>query len=313
MRIVMFGAGGVGAYFGGRLAHAGEDVTFIARGTHLEALRRSGLRVDSMLGDFVVHSVRATDDPRHIGAVDFVVVAVKGWQVSAAAEVMRPLVGRSTCVVPLQNGVEAPGQLTSVLGPQAVVGGLCWVVSLLAGPGHVRHVARVPTVTFGELAHGPSPRLERLQDAFARAGVAANIVPDITGKLWAKLLFIGPCSGMGALTRAPIGEWRIQPDTRRVAEQLMREVVAVASGRGITLPNGAFEEALALIDSMPAETTVSMQRDMLEGRPSELDAQVAAVIRFGREAGVSTPVHEIVYARLSPLEAQARSRAGLTA
>jgi len=308
MRIAVFGVGGVGGYFGGRLAQAGEDVVFIARGAHLQALQTRGLRVESVLGDFVVQPVQATDDPTHVGVVDAVLVGVKAWQVSEVAEAMRPLVGPMTCVVPLQNGVEAPGQLAAVLGASHVVGGLCGLASFVVAPGHIRHAAAAPFVKFGELDNRPSARLDHLRHAFVRAGVTIEIPSDIQRELWMKFLFITPCSGLGALTRSPIGIWRSVPETRQMSEQAMHEVLAVAQARGIALPADALKTILAQVDSVSPEVTVSMQRDMMAGRPSELDAQIGAVVRLGQEVRMTTPLHAFIYGSLLPLELRARGQ-----
>jgi 2-dehydropantoate 2-reductase len=308
MRIAVFGVGGVGGYFGGRLAQAGEDVVFIARGAHLQALQAQGLRVESVLGDFVVQPVQATDDPTQVGVVDAVLVGVKAWQVSEVAEAMRPLVGPVTCVVPLQNGVEAPEQLAAVLGASHVVGGLCGLGSFIVAPGHIRHAVGEPFVQFGELDNRPSVRLDALRQAFVRAGVTVEIPADILCALWMKFLFITPCSGIGALTRAPVGVWRSVPETRQMSAQALQEVVAVAQARGIALPAEALRTTIALFDGLPPEATVSMQRDIMAGRPSELDAQIGAVVRLGQVAGVATPLHAFIYGSLLPLESRARGQ-----
>jgi 2-dehydropantoate 2-reductase len=308
MRIAVFGVGGVGGYFGGRLAQTGEDVVFIARGAHLQALQTHGLRVESVLGDFVVQPVQATDDPTHVGVVDAVLVGVKAWQVSEVAEAMRPLVGPTTCVVPLQNGVEAPGQLAAVLGASQVVGGLCGLASFVVAPGHIRHAAAEPFVKFGELDNRPSARLDHLRHTFVRAGVTTEIPSDIQRELWMKFLFITPCSGLGALTRSPIGIWRSVPEARQMSEQAMHEVLAVGHARGIALPADALRTILAQVDSVSPEVTVSMQRDVMAGRPSELDAQIGAVVRLGQEVRVATPLHAFIYGSLLPLELRARGQ-----
>jgi len=308
MRIAVFGVGGVGGYFGGRLAQAGEDVVFIARGAHLQALQTHGLRVESVLGDFVVQPVQATDDPTHVGVVDVVLVGVKAWQVSEVAEAMRPLVGPTTCVVPLQNGVEAPGQLAAVLGASHVVGGLCGLFSFVVAPGHIRHAAAEPFVEFGELDNRPSARLDHLRHAFVRAGVTAEIPSDIQCELWMKFLFITPFSGLGTLTRVPVGIWRSVPETRRMSEQAMDEVLAVAHAREIALPADALSTVMAQLDSAPPEAMPSMQRDVMAGRPSELDTQIGAVVRLGQEVRVATPLHAFIYGSLLPLELRARGQ-----
>ena len=308
MRIAVFGVGGVGGYFGGRLAQAGEEVVFIARGAHLQALRTQGLRVESVLGDFVVQSVQATDDPRHVGVVDAVLVAVKAWQVPEVAEAIRPLVGPATCAVPLQNGIEAPEQLVAVLGPTHVVGGVCGLVSFIVAPGHIRHAAAEPFVQLGELDNRPSARLDHLRQAFERAGVRIELVADIQCALWMKFLFITPWSGLGALTRAPIGVWRSLPETRRLSEQAVCEALAVAHARGVAVPPDALQKIMALLDSVPPEATASMQRDVMTGHPSELEAQIGAVVRLGEVVGVATPLHAFIYASLLPLERRARGQ-----
>ncbi len=309
MRIAVFGAGGAGGYFGGRLAQAGEDVVFIARGEHLRAMRDHGLRVDSIKGDFVIRPVQATDDPSQVGPVDAVLVCVKAWDVPAAAQAMRPLVGPETFVVPLENGVEAPDQLAAVLGAEHVLGGLARIISFIVEPGHIRHTGAEPYVAFGELDRQPSQRAERLRQAFARAGVAAEIPPDIQAAMWEKFLFIAAISGVGAVTRAPAGIMRSLPETRQMLEQAMREVFAVAQARSIALPDEIVAKTMAYMDSLPPDGTASMQRDIIAGRPSELEYQNGTIVRLGRESGVPTPTHAFIYASLLPQELRARGRA----
>ncbi len=308
MRIAVFGVGGVGGYFGGRLAQAGEDVVFIARGAHLQALRTRGLRVESVLGDFVVHPVQATDDPRSVGIVDAVLVTVKTWQVPEVAEAIRSLIGPDTCAISLQNGVEAPEQLAAVLGRTHVVGGVCGLVSFIVAPGHIRHAAAEPFVQLGELDNRPSARLDQLRQAFERAGVRIDLTADIQCALWMKFLFITAFSALGALTRAPIGIWRSLPETRRLSEQVVGEVLAVARARGVAVPPDALQKTMALLDSVPPESTDSLQRDVISGHPSELDAQIGAVVRMAEAVGVATPLHAFIYASLLPLERRARGQ-----
>ncbi|CAB1056878.1 2-dehydropantoate 2-reductase (EC [Olavius sp. associated proteobacterium Delta 1] len=306
MRIAVFGAGSVGGYFGGRLAQAGEDVVFIARGEHLNALLKSGLRVDSINGNVVVPSVQATDDPSTIGTVDMVLVGVKAWQVSEAAEAIRPMIGPETAVLPLQNGLEAPARLSEVFGDQHVLGGLCGLFCYVAGPGHIVHAGSDPFVKFGELDNHRSHRVERLLDTFTRAGVNAEIPPDILVAMWMKFIAITVWSGLGAVTRAPAGIWRSLPETRRMAEQSLGEIIAVAAAHGVALPENALETTMAIYDGLVPQSTASLQRDMMQGRPSELEAQIGAVVRFGQEAGVATPWHTFIYNSLLPMELRAR-------
>jgi 2-dehydropantoate 2-reductase len=311
VRIGVFGSGGVGGYFGGRLAEAGQHVRFVARGAHLTAMRKRGLRVSSPEGDFVVRPVHASDDPADLGEVDVVLLAVKAWQVAEAAEALRPMLGPATFVVPLENGIEAPATLAAALGRDRVLGGLCRIIAFIEEPGHIRHAGVPPSVTFGELDAPASPRAERLREAFARArGVQAEIAPDVRAAMWEKFLFIAAASGVGALIRAPVGIIRSQPETRALLTQALAEIHAVALAHGIALPADGVERTLAFVDSLPADGTMSMQRDVIEGRPSELDAQIGAVVRLGEASGVPVPLHRTIYAALLPLERRARGVIG---
>lgn len=307
MRIAIFGSGAVGGYFGARLAQAGQDVVFLARGAHLEALRTGGLKVESPLGDVLLHPVQATDDPAEVGLVDVVLLGVKAWQVSQAAREMRPLVGPGTIVVPLQNGVDAAAELAAELGPEPVLGGLCRISSSLIKPGHIRHMAIDPCVAFGEVAGGPSPRAQPLYRALQKAGVSVEILTDVRTALWDKLVFIASLGGVGAVTRAPAGVVRTLPETRRMLESAIGEIMAVAAAHKAALPQDTLPRMLDFIDGLPPETTTSMQRDIVEGRPSELHYQNGAVARLGAALGVPAPTHKFIYASLLPQENLARS------
>jgi 2-dehydropantoate 2-reductase len=314
MRIAIFGSGAVGGYFGGRLAQAasagvtGLQVIFIARGEQLDALRLSGLRVDSILGDFTLHPVQATDQPAWVGPVDAVLVCVKAWQVPEAAAALQPLVGSETAVVYLGNGVDAPAQLAAVLGYEHVLGGLCRISARLVAPGHVRHFGIQPFLALGEMTTGqPSQRVHALGEKFEAAGVKTALPTDIQAALWEKSVFICATSSLGAVTRAPFGVLRSLPECRLMLEQALREVTAVGLARRINLPDDLVPRILTLIDSLPPETMASMQRDILEGRPSELGAQTGAVVRMGLESGTPTPLHTFMYDSLLPQELAARS------
>jgi 2-dehydropantoate 2-reductase len=309
MRIAVVGTGGVGAYFGGRLAQAGESVAFLARGAHLEAMRRDGLRVDSIAGNFVVRPVEASADPAEIGPVDVVLVCVKAWQVSETARTLGPLLGPRTFVVPLENGVEAASELAEVVGADRVLGGLCKIVSAIVGPGHVRHSGVAPRVEFGERDGRPSERVDALQGAFARAQGLSVVVPeDVEAATWEKFLFIAPFSGVGAVTRQPAGVVRSIAETRDLIERAMYEVAALARAKGVNLPDEAVARNMRYVDSLPADSTASMQRDIMDGRPSELEQQTGAIVRLGREAGVPVPVNAFLHAALLPSERRARGQ-----
>jgi 2-dehydropantoate 2-reductase len=307
VRIAVVGAGAVGGYFGGRLAEAGEDVTFIARGAHLEAIRERGLEVRSTEGDFTILPVFATDDPGEVGSVDAALVAVKAWQLPEAAGRMRPMVEDRTAVVPLLNGIEAPGVLREALGPGPVLGGLCRILAHRSAPGRIEHTGFPPTIEFGELDGSRSDRGVALAEAFGRArGVQATLSDDIQRAMWIKLVFIAAMGAVGAATRAPIGLTRALPETRELLVRAFEEVRSVAAGRGVDLPEDLVARLLDVVDALPEGEVTSMQRDILAGRPSELEAQVGAVVRLGREAGVATPVHETLYWALLPQERRAR-------
>lgn len=308
MRIAVFGAGSIGGYFGGRLSQVGEDVVFIARGEHLNAMLEHGLQVDSINGDFAVHPVQATDDPSKIGEVDMVLVGVKAWQVPEAAEAMRPMIGPETFVLPLQNGLETPAQLSEALGEKHVLGGLCGLFCYVAGPGHIVHAGIDPFVKFGELNNQRSQRVELLLDAFKRAGVNAEIPPDIQVAMWMKFLFITVWSGIGAVTRSPVGIWRSLPETRRIVELSLQEIMAVAAAYDISLPEEAVQTIMTMYDGLVPESTASLQRDVMAGRPSELEAQIGTVVRFGQKADVATPQHTFIYGSLLPMELRARGK-----
>jgi len=308
MRIAIFGAGGVGSYFGGRLVQAGEEVIFIARGDHLRAMQAQGLRVDSIKGDFLIQPVQATDDPRRVGEVDMVLLCVKAWQVPEAAEALAPMLGGETGVIFLGNGVDAPYQLAPVLGAEHVLGGLCRISVAIAAPGHIRHVGIEPYVAFGEMDGRTSQRAENLRQAFERAGVNVSVPADILAAMWEKFIFIAAISGVGAVTRVPAGVLRSVPETRGMLQEAIEENVRLAHARKITLAEDIGARTLAFIDGMAPGVTASMQRDIMEGRPSELGAQNGAVVRMGLESGVPTPTHAFIYNSLLPQELRARGQ-----
>ncbi len=307
MRIVVFGTGGVGGFFGGRLAHAGDDVTFIARGEHLRAIKASGLKVDSTLGDFVVVPAKATDDVSEVGEVDLVIVGVKAWQVSEAARAMKPLVGPGTTVLPLQNGVDAVAQLVTELGADRIIGGLCRIVSLVVGPGHIKHAGFTPSIVIGEIDDRRTDRITRIEQLFKRAGLEITVAPDIQAALWTKFLFIASFSGVGAMANAPAGVLRSDPKWRAQILHAMEEIYALAQARKIKLSPNSIDNAIASVNALPEDATSSMQRDIAAGRPSELESQNGAVVRLARESGVQVPTHALIYETLKPLDQKARA------
>ena len=299
-RIAMMGSGAVGGYFGGRMAAAGCDVTFIARGRHLAAIRERGLRVESpVLGDDRVFPARATDDPDEIGVVDYVIIGVKLWDTEAAASAVLPMLGPSTAVLTLQNGVES-AEIGKIVGPERLLGAVAFIGSAISEPGVIRHVGSMQRVVVGEPEGGTSARAERLRGELERGGIAADVSDDIQRTIWEKFVFLVGLSAATTMLRAPLGTVRENQDSRELFLGAMRETAAVARARGIALPAGFASGRLEFADGLPAEMTSSMHTDLARGNRLELDWLSGAVVRFGRASGVPTPVNRTVYETLRP-------------
>jgi len=302
MKIAVVGAGGVGGYFGGLLARGGQEVHFLARGEHLQAIRARGLRVVSTThGEFVISPARAESDPERIGPVDYVLVAVKTFQLAAAAPNLSPLVGKGTTVIPLLNGVEAHDVLRRHLPAEAIVGGLCAVFSQVESPGVIRMEGRTRRVVVGELDGPPSERLDRIVAVWTGQGADAVQSDDIRAALWTKFLFIASMGGITSLARATTGEVRSAGETRSLLAEAFREVEAVAGAQGIHLAADVVEKTLTMVDGLEPQVTTSMQRDVVADRPFELEAFSGTVVRLGRALNAPTPVHEAIYALLLPM------------
>jgi 2-dehydropantoate 2-reductase len=300
MKIAILGAGGVGGYYGGLLAHSGQQVTFIARGAHLAAMRRDGLRVQSVHGDFVVRPAQATDDATEVGPVELVLVTVKSYDLKAAAEAARPLVGPGTAVLPLLNGLDAAERLAAVLGDGPVLAGLTHISSSVVAPGVIRQISPVRRITFGERDGEISLRVERVRDALAASGAEVVLTPVVDVALWEKFIFIASISGVCCLARQPIGPVLDTAETRQLYVDALREVEAVGRARGIALAPDIVERTLRLTAGFAPETKPSLLVDLEAGRRLELEAMSGTVVRYGRDAGVGTPVHGVVYAALKP-------------
>lgn len=309
MRIAVLGTGGVGGYFGGRLAASGADVSFIARGPHLAAIRANGLKIKSPLGDAHVANARATDQPAEIGPVDVVLFAPKLYDCESAAEAARLLVGPGTAVVSLLNGVDATDRMIPILGREHVCGGVAYISAAIAEPGVIAHYGRNAQIAFGELDGGKSERLERLLAVCQQAGVAANHREDIRWWIWAKFAMLAPMAAATAMMRLPIGPIRSDPDTRRLLTDAIVEVVAVAKAKGVDLGADAVERTLKTIDAMPADMKASMLFDLERGNRLEVEWLSGAVWRLGQAAGIETPVHRVAYAALKPFAGGAPKRA----
>ncbi|MEJ8651674.1 2-dehydropantoate 2-reductase [Streptomyces sp. MS1.AVA.3] len=303
--IAVVGAGGVGGYFGGLLAAAGHDVRFLARGENLAALRRKGLRVSNGSRDWSVPEVRASDDPQDIGEVDFVLLCVKTPQLPAALDALGPLAGEDTAVVTVQNGVEAPEQVAARMGRRRVLPGNVRVVASMAGPGETRHVGPPGALGFAEWDSTVSDRVVRLREALRDASVTVPEPSDIWADLWAKFLLVAPIGSLGAATGgATIGELRSRAGTRNILTAGMREIYETGIELGIKLPGDAVDTATGLMDRQSPDVTSSLQRDILAGRPSELEAWTGAVVRLAGRAGRTAPVHEMLYELLAMRESR---------
>ncbi len=299
MRIAIFGTGGVGGYFGARLAAAGEDVTFIARGAHLDAMRAGGLHVRSPKGDLHLPTVKATDDPATIGPVDVVLFTVKLYDVADSAALLAPLIGPDTVVITLQNGVEAVDMVALHVGAEHVAGGAAYVVAVIDGPGRIHHTT-ADRLVFGETDGRTSPRLQAFQAAGRRAGFVADLSGDVRIDLWVKFVRLGTWSGMTTVTRSPMGVIRQFPELVAMMETALDEAMAVGRARGITFPAGLVEGTQEMVRSFPASSKSSMLEDLERGRRLELDWLSGAIVRMGKESGVPTPTHAFIANVLAP-------------
>lgn len=306
MKIVVFGAGGVGGYFGGKLTQAGFDVTFIARGNHMKAIRSKGLQVKSILGDFLVHP-KVTKDVHDIDEADLIIIAVKSWQLLEVAQQLRPIVKAHTVILPLLNGANIADSLRSIFDPINVLAGLCKIVSKIEAPGIIDHFAYDPEIVFGEYDNEHTKRLNKIKAIFDKSEIKCNIPEDIHLDIWKKFLFITTVSGIASLTRSVFGEMRTDEGIRQIMYQTANEIVAIGNAKGIGLTNNDIELVFMVIDNLNHNTTASMQRDIMEGRPSELENFNGYIVQQGKLLHVSTPANNFTYHCLMPQERKARS------
>jgi len=300
MRIAVIGTGGIGGPYGASLAKAGADVTFVARGAHLAALRENGLRVEGDRGETHIRPAQATDDIAGIGTVDFVLSCVKLWDVEQAAEQIRPIVGPHTAVIPLQNGIDAAERMIRILGDEPVMGGMAFVTGTIVAPGVVRQTGTYQQMTFGELDGRVSERGQRLRDLCEAAGFEGVLSSDIMVPVWQKFLLLVPLSGLNALTRLPLGKWREDADLVDLYEAALHETIAVGRAEGVGLPADSVDKTLAMMRSMPSHHTTSMGNDLLRGNRLELPWFAGKVAELGRRHGIPTPVNGFIYAALKP-------------
>jgi 2-dehydropantoate 2-reductase len=299
MKIAIVGSGGVGGYFGGRLAAAGADVTFLARGAHLEALRTRGLRIDSPKGNIHLPRVNAVGDPAAIGPADIVFFAVKLYDTAGALAMLPPLIGPDTIVIPFQNGVESVETLTTAVGRAHTGGGVSYVSAVISEPGVIRHTA-MDHLIFGEIDGRRSPRLERLLEACKPAGFQSTLSDNITVEIWTKFVRLSVFSGMTAVTRSPIGVIVNDAELLEMLKTAARETMAVAHAKGVAVAGSIDEDVATAYKALPPQAKASMLEDLERGRCIELPWLSGAVVRIGREIGVPTPTHAFINAVLKP-------------
>ncbi len=300
MRIAILGSGGVGGYYGALLARSGQDVTFIARGEHLVAMQKHGLRIESVHGDFEIRPVQAIDDATQVGPTDLVLVTVKSYDLEAAAEAARHLLGPETVVLPLLNGLDAAERLAAVLGSEPVLPGLTHISSSIVAPGLIQQVSTVRRITLGERDGSLTPRAERIRALLAASGAEAVLTTAVEVALWEKFVFIASISGVCCLARQPTGSILNTPESRQLYLDALREVAALGRARGIALPADIVERTLRLTESFAPQTKPSLLVDLEAGRRLELEAMSGTVVRYGQQSTVPTPVHSLIYAALKP-------------
>jgi len=299
MKIVMMGSGGVGGFFGGRLAHAGFDVTFIARGAHLAALRKDGLRIESVHGDLHLPKVNATDNPAEVGPVDIVLFAVKLWDTEKAAKATKPLLGPKTRVITLQNGVDSYERIAPIVGKERAVAGATYVVTVIERPGVIKQTSPAQSIVFGPADGKPDAMLQAFAEAARATGASITLTDNIERERWQKFILLTGTSGATALTRFSMGPILADSDTRALFRNIMLEVAAVARAKGVAIDQGYVDERVAFADShFPPTMKASMANDLDRGNRLELDWLAGQVSRLGKELKVPTPVNDTVYAAL---------------
>ncbi|MFQ5595595.1 MAG: ketopantoate reductase family protein [Anaerolineae bacterium] len=322
MRIAVMGTGGVGGYFGAMLARAGHDVTFIARGSHLAAIRDHGLHLRTVHGDFTVGpggpfvvgpglptaAPLATDDPAEVGPVDLVLFCVKTYHTEEAGHAIAPMIGDDTLILSLQNGVDNEEKLAAIHGRQHILGGVCYIASNITAPGVITQVSGPRRIVFGELDGSITARAQRVHQALVEAGIDTTLSDNIQAALWTKFLFICALSGVAAVARAPLGELVTIPKTRELLRDTMAEAEAVARARGVDLQVGIVDQMMRTAEGFDPQSKPSMLVDVEKGNRVEIDALNGTVARLGAELGVPTPANRFIYAALKPADERAKRR-----
>lgn len=294
------GTGGIGGYFGGLLAKNGQDVTFIARGPHLQAIREKGLLVKSVFGDFDVSPAQATDKPSEVGIADLIIVATKTYHTDDAAQAIKPMIGPDTVIMSLQNGVDSAIRIGPVVGMDHMIGGATWLSAAIEAPGVIGQYSQFRRIAFGEFNGQKTTRVEKIYDALNKTGATIDLVDDINKILWTKYVFIASAAAIGCLTRATFGEYRQIPKTRAVLTEAINEVKSVAQANGILLDADITDKTLAFIDGSAPGIKTSMHRDIEAGKVSELESMIGFIVQLGKKLNVQTPVMSFAYAMLKP-------------
>lgn len=305
MKIAIIGAGGVGGYFGAKLAQAGFDVTFLARGEHLKTMLKHGLIVKSILCDIKIDNINATDKITEIEKPDLIIIAVKAWQIKEIRNDLKKIIHNESVIIPLQNGVLATEELNKVIDKKNILGGLCRIISKIESPGIINHFGVNPEIVIGELDKSKTTRIKEIQNIFEKAGINSKISKDIESDVWKK--FIAICvSGLLAVTKTTYGELRENRQSRQTMIDLITEIYLISQKIGIKIEDGFVEKTVSFIDTFPYSSTSSLTRDVWEGRPSEIDYQNGTVINLGEKLGISTPINQYVYNCIKPMELKAR-------
>jgi len=307
MQIAIIGTGGVGGYFGGKLANAGNKVTFLARGEHLKALQTNGLILKTLNDTVHIKPVKATDTIKNVGKTDIIILGVKAWQVKDIAKELSDIMHDETVIIPLQNGVLAADELSEFIDKKHIMGGLCRIMSKIEAPGIINHFAINPTIVFGELDNKKTERVQKIKSLFDSAGFAGKIADDIHAELWKK--FISICvSGLLAVSRSTYGQIREVKETRALMHELLTEIHTLSQKAGIKIESDFVDKTMAFADTFPYDSTASLSRDVIEGKPSEIEYQNGTVVRLGQKYGVDTPVNTFICGCILPMEKRARKK-----
>lgn len=298
MKIAVMGAGGVGGFYGAKLAQAGEDVTFIARGAHLDALRERGLRVEGDQAQIALASVQATDDPAQVGTAELVLFTTKAYDLEAAARQMQPMIGAETTVLPLLNGADIAERIGAVIGQQHVLGGLVQISARIAEPGLIRQMGPLNKIVFGEFSGEVTPRAQAVLECLRHAEIPAELSPTIRSEIWKKFMFIAAAGGVCAVTGSLMGPVLADEDTRALYVGCMEEIAALARKQGVPLPESVVDDTLDFSQRVPPQTRTSMLLSLEQGQRLEVDILNGTAARLGRELGVPTPVNQFIYAAL---------------